>query len=197
MARRVDKFSHYLTLGVEFDAEAEEIKKAYRKAALKSHPDRHSTATPAEQAEAAEQFKKLSEVSPPCSADRNSPPTTTMTTPRSFHQAYEVLGDAERRAAYDVGGMPAVDAMDMGHSNYEGGFGGGGGGQGGGGQREEEVSGVTTITTTTTKKTHSTVHLTAPLPRMPRGRGSAAPMRRSEPRLGTTRSSICPPVEAR
>ena len=142
MARRVDKFSHYLTLGVEFDAEAEEIKKAYRKAALKSHPDRHSTATPAEQAEAAEQFKKLSEVSPPCSADRNSPPTTTMTTPRSFHQAYEVLGDAERRAAYDAGGMPAVDAMDMGHSNYEGGFGGGGGGQGGGGQREEEVSGV-------------------------------------------------------
>ena len=74
MARRVDKFSHYLTLGVEFDASAEEIKKAYRKAALKSHPDRHSSATSAEQASAAEQFKKLSEVSPGSSADRNPQP---------------------------------------------------------------------------------------------------------------------------
>ncbi len=61
---------YYKTLGVARDADADEIKKAFRKAARKYHPDINSTA----KAEA--MFKDVNE-------------------------AYEVLKDPERRAAYD------------------------------------------------------------------------------------------------
>jgi hypothetical protein len=61
----------YDLLGVRPDDDAETIKKAFRKAAKASHPDHHSGDP---QAEA--RFKQIS-------------------------QAYEILGDAERRAAYD------------------------------------------------------------------------------------------------
>lgn len=62
---------YYEILGVSRDANAEEIKKAYRKLAMEYHPDRNDGS-----AEAEERFKELSE-------------------------AYEVLKDADRRAAYD------------------------------------------------------------------------------------------------
>lgn len=79
---------YYQTLGVSRDASADEIKKAYRKLALKYHPDRNDSDS------AEEQFKKISE-------------------------AYEVLKDEEKRAAYD----------NYGHSAFQGGgFQSGGGG---------------------------------------------------------------------
>lgn len=62
---------YYEILGVGRNASQEEIKAAYRKAALKYHPDRNP-----DNKEAEEHFKKASE-------------------------AYSVLGDAERRARYD------------------------------------------------------------------------------------------------
>jgi molecular chaperone DnaJ len=62
---------YYETLGVPRDAKPEEIKKAYRKLAMEYHPDRNDGS-----AEAEERFKELSE-------------------------AYEVLKDPDRRAAYD------------------------------------------------------------------------------------------------
>ncbi len=65
---------YYKTLGVEKTASDEEIKKAYRKLALKYHPDRNKGNNEAE-----EQFKKLSE-------------------------AYAVLSDKEKRAQYDAYG---------------------------------------------------------------------------------------------
>ena len=62
---------YYTTLGVDKKASVDEIKKAYRKLALKYHPDRNQGNKSAE-----EQFKKISE-------------------------AYAVLGDAEKRKQYD------------------------------------------------------------------------------------------------
>ncbi|MCX7634144.1 MAG: DnaJ domain-containing protein [Syntrophales bacterium] len=63
---------YYKLLGVEKNASAEDIKKAYRKLAFKWHPDRN----PDNKAQAEEQFKKISE-------------------------AYAVLSDPEKRQQYD------------------------------------------------------------------------------------------------
>jgi curved DNA-binding protein len=62
---------YYKILGVQKDANADEIKKAYRKLALKYHPDRNKDDKNAE-----EKFKEINE-------------------------AYQVLGDKEKRAHYD------------------------------------------------------------------------------------------------
>jgi molecular chaperone DnaJ len=69
---------YYEILGVDRNADGEAIKKAYRKLALQYHPDRNSGS-----AEAEEQFKELTE-------------------------AYEVLRDPDKRAAYDRYGHAGV-----------------------------------------------------------------------------------------
>lgn len=73
------KRDYYEVLGVGRSAGAEEIKKAYRKVALKLHPDRN----PGDKA-AEEQFKEASE-------------------------AYQILSDPERRAQYDRFGHAAFE----------------------------------------------------------------------------------------
>lgn len=104
----------YKVLGVEKNATAQEIKKAYRKLALKYHPDRNPGDKTAE-----EKFRKVSE-------------------------AYEVLSNEEKRAKYDQFGHAAFTQGGMGGAAYgaQGGgfqdpfdifrevFGGGGGGGG-------------------------------------------------------------------
>ena len=62
---------YYETLGVARDASDDEIKKAYRKLAMQYHPDRNGGSKEAE-----ERFKTVTE-------------------------AYDVLRDAQKRAAYD------------------------------------------------------------------------------------------------
>ncbi len=85
------KRDYYEVLGVAKGASADEIKKAYRKLAMKHHPDRNPDDKTAE-----EKFKEASE-------------------------AYEILSDEDKRAAYDRHGHAGVDP-NMG----AGGFGGGG-----------------------------------------------------------------------
>ncbi len=84
------KRDYYDVLGVARDASEEEIKKAYRKLAMKYHPDRNQ-GDKAKQAE--EKFKEVKE-------------------------AYEILTDANKRAAYDRFGHAGVDP------SAGGGFGG-------------------------------------------------------------------------
>lgn len=73
------KRDYYEVLGVERTVEIEEIKKAYRKLAVKYHPDKNPGDKTAE-----EKFKELGE-------------------------AYEALSDPQRRAAYDQYGHAAFD----------------------------------------------------------------------------------------
>ena len=74
-----EKRDYYEVLGVKKDASTEEIKKAYRKAAMKYHPDRN----PGDK-EAEEKFKECGE-------------------------AYEVLSDDGKRQRYDQFGFAGVD----------------------------------------------------------------------------------------
>ena len=85
------KRDYYEVLGVGRDADEDALKKAYRKLAMKFHPDRNQG-----DKEAEAKFKELNE-------------------------AYDILKDSEKRAAYDR----------FGHAAFEQG-GGGGGFQGGG-----------------------------------------------------------------
>jgi len=84
------KRDYYEVLGVSREVSEQELKKAYRKVAMKYHPDRNP-----DDAEAEEKFKEASE-------------------------AYEVLSDSQKRAAYD----------QFGHSGVDGAAGMGGGAEG-------------------------------------------------------------------
>ncbi len=107
----MSKRDYYEVLGVAQNADEKEIKKAYRRIAMKFHPDRNS-----DDPKADDKFKEATE-------------------------AYEVLTNAEKRAAYDRFGHAGVDGS-AGAGGFSGGgfsdifgdvfgdiFGGGGGGR--------------------------------------------------------------------
>jgi len=88
----VAKRDYYEILGVSRNASEEEIKKAYRKQAIKYHPDKNPGDKHAE-----EKFKEVGE-------------------------AYEALGDPQQRAAYDRYGHDAFDPRRRATAGGRGGF---------------------------------------------------------------------------
>ena len=103
-----DPDDYYGILGIKKSANAKEIKSAYRKLALKYHPDK------VEESEKEEAEKKFIAVS----------------------EAYSVLSDEAKRNAYDKYGKAGVQLLEQGRDPAEAGFGAGGGGfqyPGGGG----------------------------------------------------------------
>ena len=97
----MSKRDYYEVLGVQRNATEAEIKKAFKKLAMKYHPDRNP-----DNKEAEDKFKEAKE-------------------------AYDILGDAQKRAAYD----------QFGHAGVEGGMGGGPGCFGGGGASFSDIFG--------------------------------------------------------
>ncbi len=90
-----EKRDYYEVLGVNKNSTPDEIKSAYRKAALKWHPDKWVNGTDEEKKTAEEKFKEASE-------------------------AYSVLSDENKKARYDRYGFAGMD----GGSSGAGGFGG-------------------------------------------------------------------------
>ena len=127
-----EKRDYYEVLGVQRNANADEIKKAYRKAAIKYHPDKN----PGDK-EAEEKFKEAAE-------------------------AYDVLSNPDKRARYDQfghagmsgaagggfgggfggGGFSMEDIFSQFGDIFGGRFGGGFGGFGGGGRRVNRGSDI-------------------------------------------------------
>lgn len=91
-----EKRDYYEVLGLQKGASADDIKGAYRKAALKWHPDRWVSGTDAEKKTAEEKFKEASE-------------------------AYSVLSDPDKKAKYDQFGFAGVDGA--GAQDWSQGFG--------------------------------------------------------------------------
>src|SRR3977135_449993 len=98
------KQDFYDILGVSKSADADELKRAYRKLAVQSHPDRN----PGDQS-AEHKFKDINE-------------------------AYDVLKDDQKRAAYDRFGHAAFENGSRGPGDFAGGV-----VRGGGAQHEEEL----------------------------------------------------------
>ena len=93
MAQKKD---YYEVLGIGRDASADDIKSAYRKAALKWHPDRWVEGTDEEKKTAEEKFKEASE-------------------------AYSVLSDPDKKSRYDQFGQAGLDGQPG--FDFSGGFG--------------------------------------------------------------------------
>lgn len=125
----MSKRDYYEVLGVNKSAEDKEIKKAYRKLAIKYHPDKNPDDSSAE-----EKFKEAAE-------------------------AYEVLSDSQKKARYDQYGHAGMGGATGGHGGFGGGmsmddifdnfgdvFGGfgfgGGGGRSRGGRRVNRGSNI-------------------------------------------------------
>jgi DnaJ like chaperone protein len=66
----IENQTKYTLLGVQSTATAEEIKAAYRKLVLEYHPDRNTDLSPAEQAKAADKFRRIQEAFEKIKAER-------------------------------------------------------------------------------------------------------------------------------
>jgi len=122
------KRDYYEVLGINKSASAAEIKKAYRKMAIKFHPDKNPDDASAEEKfkEAAEAYEILSDDNKKARFDQYG------------HQAFEG-GQGGGRGGFGGGGMDMDDIFSQFGDIFGGGF--GGGGFGGGGSRQARVKG--------------------------------------------------------
>ena len=88
----MSKRDYYEVLGVSRDAGDDELKQAFRRLAMKYHPDRNP-----DESDAEDRFKEAKE-------------------------AYEILSDTQKRGAYDQFGHAGVDASVGGGAGFSGGF---------------------------------------------------------------------------
>lgn len=93
--KNLGKKDLYKTLGVMRDASDDDIKKAYKKAALKWHPDRHGNKSEKEKEVANAKFREIGE-------------------------AYEILSDPEKKQRYDSG--VDIEDIDNPHAGHGGGM---------------------------------------------------------------------------
>ena len=85
---------YYAILGLDKNATETQIKKAYKKLAVKYHPDKHSNKSEAEKTKAEDKFKEISE-------------------------AYQVLSDPEKKEMYDLYGKDGMPGQSMpNHGNF-------------------------------------------------------------------------------
>lgn len=96
----MSKRDYYEVLGISKGASDDEIKKSYRKLAMKFHPDRVSTLSDAEKKKSEEKFKELQE-------------------------AYAVLSDPQKKQMYEQFGHAGVGGNSASGGGGPGGFGGG------------------------------------------------------------------------
>jgi DnaJ family protein C protein 9 len=90
-----DSVDLYEVLGVQSEASADDIKKAYRRLALLHHPDKHATASDDAKAAAALRFQQV-----------------------GF--AYAVLSDEKRRSRYDATGSTSEGlGLDVGEDGWD------------------------------------------------------------------------------
>ena len=89
----MDSKDYYKILGISKNASEDEIKKAYKKMALKYHPDRHVNDSAADKKAAEEKFKEVAE-------------------------AYDVLSDPKKKHMYDTYGT--VDGAGMSGGGFDG-----------------------------------------------------------------------------
>ena len=101
------KRDYYEVLGINKNSSDSEIKKAYRKAAMKYHPDKFASASENEKKDAENKFKEINE-------------------------AYEILSDPQKKAVYDQYGHAAFENGGAGAGGFGGGQGFGGFGGAGG-----------------------------------------------------------------
>lgn len=93
------KRDYYEVLGIDKGASDDDIKKAFKKAAMKYHPDRFANASEAEKKDAEEKFKEINE-------------------------AYQVLSDSQKKQQYDQFGHAAFEQGGAGFNGFNSGAGG-------------------------------------------------------------------------
>lgn len=90
-----DKPEYYAVLGLTKGATEEEIKKAHQKKVMKYHPDRNVNKSAEEKAEAQKNFQQVAE-------------------------AFDILGDAQKRATYDSYGHDGLARLASGNTTQTG-----------------------------------------------------------------------------